>query len=990
MSKDINKPSSSFSATNPPVRSCVWVLQIMGVAAAYFVTGKLGAFLAIPPGYATAIWPPSGIALAGILIYGYRAWPGILLGSFLVNLSTSLVAGSPSETLTSVIITLAIGGGASLQAVVGAYLVRRFAGFPNALTREKEIFLFFLFGAFLSALVNSTIAVSTLVAGARIPTANFLANWGTWWLGDVLGVLIFTPLVLVWAQHPREPWRNRRSAITFPVIAMFVLTTVAVFYEGQNNSERIKLEFDQQAVELNVALEKSILTHLNVLRSLGSFYSASTTVEREEFRIFVAHALDNFQGIQALEWSPIILSSDRDAFEKSLKREGYLNFQITERDTDNKQIVRAGNRPEYVPVSFVEPYKGNESALGYDLYSNEIRREAINRARDTGEITTTARITLIQEQGNQYGVIAVMPLYHKGLPHQTLDERRHNILGYVIAVFRGGDIVTAALRDLNREKLSYRLIDTGAPMGEQLIFSSEQKELKPLVLQENGLFGRHFSLMSSLAIPVGGRQWRFEVAPTQDYFAHHRSDNAWLILLAGLIVTSMVGAFAMVSSGRESILRRLVEERTAALAQSEERFRSTFERAPVGVVNASLDGHFLEVNQGFCDLLGYSRDELLSMTFKQVTHPDYQQPDANIVNRALAGEISEFNVEKKYVRKNGDVVWGNLSVKLIRNADGSPEYFVAVVENIDRRKQAEAQIAESLSLLYATLDSSNDAILVVDLHNTWVLHNQRFIDLWHFTDEIIAAKDDSAALSYVLNQLNDADAFLNKVHELYATPEVSSYDTLKFKNGKIIERYSIPQRVDGKVVGRVWSFRDITALKEYEKQLEHFAHYDALTGLPNRVLLADRLRQAMAQAQRRGQKLAVVFLDLDGFKAINDSHGHDVGDQLLMTLAIRMKQTLREGDTLARLGGDEFVAVLLDLADIEASVPMITRLLTAAAQPVHAGDLILQVSASPSTRRRKTWTRINCYAKRIKPCIRPSWRERIAITSSTPQHLQSS
>lgn len=139
----------------------------MGLAAAYFVTGKLGTFLAIPPGYATAIWPPSGIALAGILLYGYRVWPGILLGSFLINLSTSLIAGSPSEILVSVTITLAIGSGASLQAVVGAYLVRRFAGFPNSLAKEKEVFSLFFFGGILSALINSTLAVSTLVAAGN-------------------------------------------------------------------------------------------------------------------------------------------------------------------------------------------------------------------------------------------------------------------------------------------------------------------------------------------------------------------------------------------------------------------------------------------------------------------------------------------------------------------------------------------------------------------------------------------------------------------------------------------------------------------------------------------------------------------------------------------------------------------------------------------------------------------------------------------------------
>ena len=134
--------------------------------------------------------------------------------------------------------------------------------------------------------------------------------------------------------------------------------------------------------------------------------------------------------------------------------------------------------------------------------------------------------------------------------------------------------------------------------------------------------------------------------------------------------------------------------------------------------------------------------------------------------------------------------------------------------------------------------------------------------------------------------------------------------------------------------------------KEHQNQLEHIAHFDALTNLPNRALLADRLQQAMVQEQRRGQQLAVAYLDLDGFKAVNDRHGHNVGDQLLIELAKRMKDALREGDTLARIGGDEFVAVLVDLVEPAVSEPVLNRLLAAAALPVQVGDMALQVSAS--------------------------------------------
>ncbi|MBF0168831.1 MAG: EAL domain-containing protein [Alphaproteobacteria bacterium] len=169
------------------------------------------------------------------------------------------------------------------------------------------------------------------------------------------------------------------------------------------------------------------------------------------------------------------------------------------------------------------------------------------------------------------------------------------------------------------------------------------------------------------------------------------------------------------------------------------------------------------------------------------------------------------------------------------------------------------------------------------------------------------------------------------------------------KNGEVYaEMLTISTVRDGrdKIRHYVGLFSDVTLQKEHERQLELIAHYDALTKLPNRVLLSDRLHQAMAQSLRRSQLLAVVYIDLDGFKAVNDSYGHESGDQLLVAVAARMKLALREGDTIARLGGDEFAAVLCDLADTASSLPVLSRLLEAADHPVHLGSLALHVSAS--------------------------------------------
>ena len=157
---------------------------------------------------------------------------------------------------------------------------------------------------------------------------------------------------------------------------------------------------------------------------------------------------------------------------------------------------------------------------------------------------------------------------------------------------------------------------------------------------------------------------------------------------------------------------------------------------------------------------------------------------------------------------------------------------------------------------------------------------------------------------------------------------------------------SAVRNAEGNVQNYVALFTDITPMKEHQRQLEHIAHFDALTSLPNRVLLVDRMQQALHQSQRRQLSVGVAYLDLDGFKCVNDQHGHGLGDELLVALAHRMKAALRDGDTLARIGGDEFVAVLVDLEHSADAEPVLQRLLKAAAEPVELGGVALQVSAS--------------------------------------------
>jgi PAS domain S-box-containing protein len=633
-------------------------------------------------------------------------------------------------------------------------------------------------------------------------------------------------------------------AITLPITAMFLLTTVAVFYESQNDSERLKLEFNQHSAELKIALEKSISTHINVLRSLNSFYSASTAVEREEFRTFVAHPLADLQGIQALEWSPVVLSSERDAFEKSLKREGYLNFEITERDND--QVVRAKSRPEYVPVSFVEPYQGNEKALGYDLYSNDIRREAINRARDTGEIAITARITLIQEHGDQYGILAFMPIYRNGLPHQTPEERRSNILGYVVEAFQVKDIVTVALEQLNREHLSYRLIDETAPAAEQLVFSSDPKGANPVTLQEKGLFGKDFSLVSRSVILLGGRSWRFEVFPTLDYFAYHRSDNIWLILLAGLILGSMVSVFVMVSSGRGRLLLRLVEERTAALVESENRLQCAlddsnkskealenvlFAATDVSIIATDADGLITMFNCGAEFMLGYSADEMIAKQTPVIIHLAEEielrgQELTQKLNYPVSGfetfvlkarQLGQETREWTYVRKDGSQLRVILVVTPIRDEQGEVSGYLGIAQDITEQYLAQNALEKSEIKLRRLYELSPLGIAMTDMSGQFIEFNEAFRRICGYS------YDELKAIDYW--KLTPKKYESMEQQQLQSLRQIGRYGPYEKeyqrKDGTII-----PLRLNGVLVkgtdnnDYIWSIvEDISASKEVEEAL---------------------------------------------------------------------------------------------------------------------------------------------------------------------------
>ena len=672
-------------------------LKIIGLAAAYALFGWLGLLLAIPPGFATAVFPSSGIALAAVLVYGYRIWPGVLLGSFLVNSWTGLDAITMSTIVEGGAVSITIGAGAALQAVSGAFLVRRFAGFPNPLANEREVFSLLFLGGPVSCLVNSVIGVLALLAAGKIPASDVFINFGTWWFGDVIGVFIFTPLVLVWTLRPRKVWNPRRLTVTPPIACAFLLTVAAVAFGTNWERQRLKLQFDQQVAPFAPALERTLSNYIGVLHSLEGFYAASSFIDRDEFRIFTDRSFAKLSGLQALSWNPRVLASDRAEFENRTRREGFPDFQITERNADG-QLVRADERSEYISVQLIEPFKGNVKAFGYDVASNPIRQKALELARDTGKPIATARITLVQETGRQFGVLAFMPVYRNGLPRDTLEQRRLNLAGYMVGVFRGGDIIKAALQNLDDEGVSYRLFDQTAPAGEQFLMQNLPQGEGIITLEEKGVFGGSTPIGRTFPIYFGGRQWRLDASPTQRYLASHRQENAWFILIGGMLLTSLVGSFVMVLSGRSESLRSLVAERTQDLAKSEKHVRAIVDNAIDGIITINDRGIIQSANPGTENIFGYSCEEIIGQNVSMLTpEPHRSVHDGYLSNYLETGNAKIIGIgrEVEGERKDGTKVALDLSVSEF--FVGDDHLFLGMVRDISERKEIDRMKSEFVS-----------------------------------------------------------------------------------------------------------------------------------------------------------------------------------------------------------------------------------------------------------------------------------------------------
>jgi diguanylate cyclase (GGDEF)-like protein/PAS domain S-box-containing protein len=358
---------------------------------------------------------------------------------------------------------------------------------------------------------------------------------------------------------------------------------------------------------------------------------------------------------------------------------------------------------------------------------------------------------------------------------------------------------------------------------------------------------------------------------------------------------------------------------------------AALEAAANAIVITDSHGTILWVNHAFTTITGYGKEEVLGKNTRLLKSEEQSESDyVNLWSTISSGKVWKGEIVNR--RKDGTTYTQEMTITPVTPDVGNPanRYFVAIKQDITERKQAEEALLFKTALLEAQAETTIDGILVVSESDHILLANKQFGLHFGIPNEVLSTRDDVIVRKYVADQVEDSEAFVARVKHLNGHREEKSRDELRLKNGKTFDRYSAPL-VDSnrRYRGRIWSFGDITSRKVAEERVRYLAYYDALTELPNRTLLQDRLAKALASARRRKDKVAFLFLDLDRFKDINDSLGHAVGDLLLQEVAVRLKTWAREQDTVSRVGGDEFLIVLTGVREVGDAAVAAERLMDA-------------------------------------------------------------
>ncbi|CAB3766877.1 bifunctional diguanylate cyclase/phosphodiesterase [Paraburkholderia solisilvae] len=713
---------------------------------------------------------------------------------------------------------------------------------------------------------------------------------------------------------------NRARLILIPLLVLassLMLTWTVWDHERHASQHELRAQFTFALGDAVSRIEQRMASYEQMLHGVQALFVATGTLDRERFRDYIGavNADANLSGIQAIgliEWVP---------------QRGLASHVATMRHVAGADyaVDPVGERDSYAPIIERMPFADNRRAvLGFDSWVSPVRRDALEKARDSGLAAISGKVQLASDVGrqDQPGFVMYLPVYQHGEPIDTVAQRRAHLLGWVYAAFRMHDVI-ASLYGEEPPGLSLAIYDGVGTSAASLLYRSSDPQAHHVPSD----------LVTHEYLVVGGHDWTLSLAAQDRFMARFGRNAEWLIAGTGGGLSVLLALLAWIMATGRSRAMRLASTMTRELRESEEKFRAIADCTVNLEVWWGPDGKPRWINPSVEEYTGYTVDECMAMHDFAGTliHPDDMPRVAPELLKGRQG-LRGGDLEFRCIRKDNALIWLSVSWVPIYDARGGLTGFRMSGRDITERKRFEAELR-----IAAVAFESLEGMMVTDAHGTILRVNSAFTVCTGYTAQEVVGRTPR-----ILQSGRHDKAFYREMWQTIHRDggwQGEIWD--RRKNGDIYPKWLTITAVTGEngaVTHYVGTHHDITERKIAEERIKELAFFDALTRLPNRTLLWDRLRQAIAVSAQNGTCGALLFIDLDNFKTLNDTLGHDKGDLLLQQVAHRLSRCVREGDTVARVGGDEFVVMLGSLSALRDE---------AANRTEAVGETILAVLAEP-------------------------------------------
>lgn len=486
-------------------------------------------------------------------------------------------------------------------------------------------------------------------------------------------------------------------ALTFIIgLILSIATFLMVTHWDESELQRL---FESDARNYLSAMKIAITRHQDEVNSIASLFSSSNDVTRKEFRLFVQDALIRQSSIRALQWIPLVKKSQRAHYTLQAQQAGFNNFDIIQMDTFGK-LISAKVKDEYLPVYYVEPYTGNEQAMGFDLSSNPASLSAIHEARDTGVAVITERIKLIQEEQDSYGYLIFKAIYKKGQPHETLTQRRDNFIGLSTGFFSFEQLLSSSIENISAIDMDILMLDMSAPADKQFLhfhsFRTNEQATETIPMNtDNHIDGLHWQN----SINVLGHEWSLLFIPAPSFLENSETLQAKLILLAGLIISTLLSLYILSSNIHVTRMARTnarLEQKTTDHKAQRHFTDTVLNSASDVIVVLDLEGRIVRFNRTAETITGFTSDELLGQLIWEWIIPlDQRASVKKVFNNLRSGNIEiSSQYENEWLTRDGRhrlFQWHN---SVLYDESGGITHIVAMGYDITEKRKAESEHEE--------------------------------------------------------------------------------------------------------------------------------------------------------------------------------------------------------------------------------------------------------------------------------------------------------